>query len=98
MQRQEARKGVRQAVKATILGHPEVTIPCEIIDFSRSGIGITVRQEIALGSAVKVDWDTHFLVGRVRRVSEEGGEHHVGLELLYCSKWEAIEAEPPVVA
>ena len=51
-----------------------------------------------MGSALKVDWDTHFLVGRVRRVSEEGGEHHVGLELLYCSKWEAIEAEPPVVA
>jgi len=98
MQRQEARKGARQAVTATILGHPDVTIPCGIVNFSRSGMGITVGQEIPLGSAVKVDWDSHFLVGRVRRVSQEGGDHQVGLELLYWSKWEAVEAEPAVVA
>jgi len=50
-------------------------------------MSIIVGREIPEGNAVKVDWDDHFLVGRVRRVAPEGTEYQVGLELLYCSEW-----------
>jgi hypothetical protein len=96
--RQEARKGAREAATVTILGHPDVPVPCEIVNFSPSGMGITVQREIPLGSAVKVDWDRRFLVGRVRRVSMEDADYHVGLELLYCSRWDPAEVEAAAVA
>jgi len=72
---------------ATILGHPDVTVPCHIRDFSRSGLCITVEEAISFGKIVKVEWDDHFLVGRVLRVSAAATNFRVGLELLYCSKW-----------
>ena len=72
---------------ATILGNPDVTVTCQIRNFSRSGMCITVDQEIPGGKIVKVEWDDHFLVGRVQGVSAVGGTFRVGLELLYCSQW-----------
>jgi hypothetical protein len=72
---------------ATILGHPDVTMMCQIRNFSQSGMGIAVNQDIPRGKIVKVEWDDHFLVGRVQSVSGGGGIFWVGLELLYCSKW-----------
>jgi len=72
---------------ATILGHPDVTVTCQIRNFSRSGMGIAVDQDIPSGKIVKVEWDDHFLVGRVQDVSAVEGTFRVGLELLYCSKW-----------
>ena len=93
--REEVRVRTKEEVTATILGHPDVTIPCEITNFSRSGMCITVRQEIAAGNAVKVDWGGHFLVGRVRHVSAEGPLYQVGLQLLHCSEWkDGVEPEP----
>ena len=71
----------------TILGRPDVTMMCQIRNFSKSGIGITVDQDVPSGKIVKVEWDDHFLVGRVQDVSAVGGTFRVGLELLYCSKW-----------
>jgi hypothetical protein len=82
----------KKTVTATILGNPDVALPCQIVNFSKSGMCIAVRWEIPEGNAVKVDWDGHFLVGRVRRVSKEFGEYSIGLELLYCSQWKgAVE-------
>ena len=72
---------------ATILGHPDVTVPCYIRDFSKSGLCITVDQTISSGMIVKVDWANNFLVGRAQTVSAVGSSFRVGLELLYCSKW-----------
>jgi hypothetical protein len=89
----EDRIGLKQAVTATILGNPDVSVPCQITNFSRTGMCFTLLREISPGAAVKVEWDRHFLVGRVRRVSTEGEEYQVGLELLYCSKWEVAGAE-----
>jgi len=85
--RAEKRKETKENVTATILGHPDVSVPCDITNFSKSGICITLQRDIPSGSAVKVDWDEHFLLGRVRHVSSEGEIYRVGLELLYCSKW-----------
>jgi hypothetical protein len=83
----EPRKPSRENVTATILGHPDVSVACSITDFSQAGLCITLRREIPAGSAVKVNWDEHFLVGRVRNISPVGTSYRVGLELLYCSKW-----------
>jgi hypothetical protein len=83
----ETRRTARENVTATILGHPDVSVPCSITDFSQAGICLTLGREIAAGSAVKVNWDEHFLVGRVRNISPAGTSYRVGLELLYCSKW-----------
>jgi hypothetical protein len=83
----ELRSEARKDVTATILGHPDVTVPCSISNYSKSGLCISVRQQIAEGDAVKVEWADHFLLGRVRRVTVDGPEYQIGLELLYCSRW-----------
>jgi len=88
--REELRIEITQTVTATVLGNPDLTVPCQIADFSTSGIGIVVGQEIPEGSAVKVDWGEHFLVGRVVREASEGAGYRVGLELLYCSQWSGL--------
>ena len=86
-QRTELRISAAENATVTILGHPDVTLPCHVHNVSKSGLCIMVRQPIANGRAVKVEWDEHFLLGRVRRASAAGAEFKVGLELLYCSKW-----------
>jgi hypothetical protein len=91
--RDESRIEAGEAAKATILGHPDVTVTCRIRDFSRSGMCIAVDRNIACGKTVKVEWDDNFLVGRVQRVSAVGGTFRVGLELLYCSKWNELKAD-----
>jgi hypothetical protein len=86
-QRTELRISATENVTATILGHPDVSVRCHVQNISRSGLCIKVGQPIASGRAVKVEWANHFLLGRVRRVSAAGADFRVGLELLYCSKW-----------
>src|SRR5437867_9862686 len=93
--RDETRIDASERGAATILGHPDVTVPCRITNFSRSGMCIVVREEIPHGNAVKVDWDGHFLVGRVQRVVRAGSEFSVGLQLLHCSKW---QDQPELIA
>lgn len=85
--RAENRIATGEVSRVTILGHPDVTVPCQIRDFSRSGLCIIVEQPISSGKIVKVEWDDHFLVGRAKRVSATGTNFQVGLDLLYCSKW-----------
>ena len=85
--REENRIEVSEIGKATILGHPDVTVTCHIRNFSQYGMCIKVEQDIACEKIVKVEWENHFLVGRVQRVSAVGGIFRVGLELLQCSKW-----------
>jgi PilZ domain-containing protein len=87
MHRSETRIAARENATATILGHPDISVPCHVTNVSKSGLGILVKKPIASGSAVKVDWDDHFLLGRVRRVAAAGTDYRIGLELLYCSKW-----------
>jgi len=72
---------------ATILGRPDVRVNCRIRDISKSGMCIAVKKEIPLGKIVKVEWNDHFLVGRIQRISPGNHDYAVGLELLYCSKW-----------
>jgi len=86
--REEARIDAREVATATILGKPDVTIPCKITNFSPSGICILVSRDILEGALVKVDWGEHFLVGRVQRGLRSGGEHYIGLQLLHCSHWQ----------
>ena len=90
--REESRIDSREPGTATILGNPDVSVPCAIVNFSPSGMCIAVRDRIAAGNAVKVDWDGHFLVGRVRRTLADGGSYRIGLELLYCSQWKGTPA------
>ena|SRR3954447_864879 len=85
--RNESRIPALDSGVATILGHPDVTVPCRIHNFSRSGMCIGVDEEITEGMIVKVNWGASFLVGRAHRVASSGSGHRVGLELLYCSKW-----------
>jgi hypothetical protein len=86
-ERTENRIAAHEMGKVTILGHPDVTVTCHIQDFARSGMCINVDQDIDLGKVVKVEWENHFLVGRVQRVSAVGSIFRIGLELLHCSKW-----------
>jgi hypothetical protein len=83
----EPRQSVNDNVTVTILGNPDMIVPCEINNFSQSGICITLQRDIPSGKAVKINWDEHFLLGRVRHVASEGLAFRVGLELLYCSQW-----------
>lgn len=91
--RDEGRVKAWETSKATILGHPDMTVTCRIRDFSRSGMCIAVDQDVSCGKTVKVQWADHFLVGRVQRVTAVGGAFQVGLELLYCSKWNELKTE-----
>jgi hypothetical protein len=86
-QRTEKRVEARDRASVTILGNPDVTVPCTIRNVSRSGMCIMVRESLELGKVVKVEWSDHFLVGRVQSSSAAGKEFRIGLELLYCSKW-----------
>ena len=85
--RTEKRLEARDRASATILGHPDVTVPCTIRNVSRSGMCIMVAEALDLGKVVKVEWSDHFLVGRIQSVAPSAKEFRVGLELLYCSKW-----------
>ena len=85
--RSEQRIAAGESGKATILGHPDVTVSCHIRDYSKSGLCIVVDHFVASGKIVKVEWNDHFLVGRVRTVAATRSHFRVGLELLYCSKW-----------
>lgn len=85
--RTEPRINALDTAHAVILGHPDVTVPCHIRNFSKSGMCITVKEPIPSGQIVKVEWGDHFLVGRARRVSADGEGFQVALELLYCSQW-----------
>ena len=89
--RTEERLSAGEAAQATILGHPDITLPCLIRDFSPSGMCILAERDIPCGLIVKVDWETHFLVGRVRTVSAAGSSFRVGLELLLCSRWSGMQ-------
>ncbi len=88
MARTEVRVEAQKHTVATLLGHPDVNMSCEIRDVSRSGMCIFVGTEVPLGRVMKVEWGAHFLVGRAQRVTPRGTGYEVGLELLYCSKWE----------
>jgi hypothetical protein len=85
--RVETRMGAEGRATATILGHPDIRVACGIRDVSKSGMCIQVKEKISEGKIVKVEWGDHFLVGRVQRVSTAAANYVVGLELLYCSKW-----------
>jgi hypothetical protein len=85
--RTELRFSTEESVTATVLGNPDIRLPCHVRNVSKSGMCIMVAEPIESGRAVKIDWSTHFLLGRVRRVSRSGVDFRVGLELLYCSKW-----------
>lgn len=86
-QRSETRISTLEEVRATILGHPDVTVSCKVSNVSKSGLCLHVDDPIDEGKAVKVDWKDHFLIGRVCRNAPDGDLYRVGLELLYCSKW-----------
>jgi hypothetical protein len=97
-ERAEDRFEICEIGQVTVLGHPDVTVVCQIRNFSRYGMCITVELDIACGRIVKVEWDKHFLVGRVQRVSAFGENFRVGLELLQCSKWNEPTTSLPVPA
>src|ERR1035438_1373461 len=86
-ERAENRIEAYETGMATMLGQPDVTMTCQIRNFSRSGMCLTMGRDFPCGKIVKVDWDDHFLIGRVQRVGAVGGAFQVGVELLYCSKW-----------
>jgi hypothetical protein len=88
--RAEDRIEARETGKANVLGLPDVKVTCNIRDFSRSGMCITVDQDIPCGKFVKVQWADHFLIGRVQHVADVGGIFRVGLELLYCREWNEL--------
>jgi hypothetical protein len=88
--RAEDRIEARETGKANVLGRPDVEVTCHIRDFSRSGMCISVEQDIPCGKFVKVRWHDHFLIGRVQHVTDVGGTFRVGLELLYCREWNEL--------
>jgi PilZ domain-containing protein len=78
---------IDETADATVLGRPDVTIPCHVLNVSRSGLCIAMDHQIRSGQTVKLEWGNHFLLGRALRVLPEGARYRVGVELLYCSQW-----------
>jgi hypothetical protein len=72
---------------ATVLGGDELRVPCRIVNVSRSGMRIALAQPVPETACMQVDWGRNFLVGNVRYVREENGDHIIGLQLLTCSYW-----------
>ena len=91
--RTEQRISALENVTATILGHPDVTVPCQILNFSKSGMCISVAESIDAGQIVKVEWSDNFLVGRARHSTTDETGVQVGIELLYCSQWRGAVKE-----
>lgn len=85
--RTESRIETHTPAAATILGHPDVHVACQIRDISKSGMCIAVTESIPTEKIVKVEWGEHFLIGRVQRQAAERSGFVIGLELLYCSEW-----------
>ncbi len=85
--RAEIRIEAQKQTVATMLGHPDIDLVCDVRDISKSGMRIFVDREVPLGTVMKVEWGEHFLVGRTQRVVASGPGYEVGLELMYCSKW-----------
>lgn len=81
------RISIDETADATLLGHPDVTVPCQVLNVSRAGMCIAVDHQIPSGQTVKLEWGNHFLLGRALRVLPEGDRFRVGVELLYCSQW-----------
>jgi len=85
--RKEQRIDARDRASATVIGHPDVTVPCSLLNISRSGMCILLNQAVESGQIVKVEWGGQFLVGKARRATVTREGFRVGLELLYCSQW-----------
>jgi hypothetical protein len=66
---------------AAVLGREENAV-CRIINVSRSGMRIALREPLPPEAQVNVTWEDKFFVGSIRYSFVEGEEHILGLGLI----------------
>ena len=86
--RQERRFTVNQRVNVTILGSSETRIPARIRNLSRSGMRLALAEYLPLGSALKLEWNGHFVLGSVCYCDQQDGSFSAGVQLF--SSWESF--------
>lgn len=89
--RHAPRYRVKQPVRVTILGNPEIWLSGRIVDVSRSGMRLVLDQPVPFGAAVKVEWNGDILIGSARYWKRETASYLVGLKLF--SSWESLTEE-----
>jgi hypothetical protein len=79
--RSQPRWQTDEAVQVTVLGEKEASFQGRITNFSSYGIGLLADCPVAMGDAVKVEWDQTLLLGEVChcRAVEKG--FSIGLSL-----------------
>jgi PAS domain S-box-containing protein len=88
--RDARRFAVDQPATVVLLGAAE-SLPARITDVSRSGLRLTVSGLLAVGAAVRVEWDQHKLLATVRFRERAGDRYVVGLQLF--QSWESFAEE-----
>jgi hypothetical protein len=68
-------------VHVTVLGESEAKVPARITNFSDDGIGLLVSNPLAIGAAVKVEWNITLLLGEVCHCSGCAEGFSIGLHL-----------------
>ena len=90
--RVERRFTVNQQVFVTVIGTPECRFAARVRNVSRGGMRLEVDGCFQHpGTAVKVEWANHALLGNVRHRAERDGCTILGLELF--SSWESFLEE-----
>ena len=86
--RNEQRFAVNRPVSLTLLGSQDVHLPARVVDVSQSGLRLLSECEIPASTTLRIEWDTHFLVGVVRYLERAEAGFVAGVQLLTCSVWE----------
>jgi signal transduction histidine kinase len=90
--RAERRFIVNQRVYVTMIGTPDCRFTARVSNVSRCGMRLEVDGTfLHTGTAVKVEWGGHVLLGNIRHRAERDGGTMLGLELF--SSWESFLEE-----
>jgi hypothetical protein len=77
----EPRFAVDQSVTITTLGEHRSRQAAKVRNSSGSGLGLVVDTEIAVGTAVRIEWDDAILLGEAMYTRPLDNGHFVGVQL-----------------
>jgi hypothetical protein len=80
-QRREPRFQADQSVWITLFGEPDIRLPAHIKNVSLRGIGIELQGPVAIGAALKIEFDDSLVLGEVIYCRQDEDSFYVVLEL-----------------
>jgi PilZ domain len=80
-QRRETRFPTNQPVKVVVFGSPDLHLEGRIQNVSGRGMSLQVGQQLAPGTAVRIDLPNSILLGEVIYCRAEGEDWNAGVEL-----------------